>query len=158
MKLACLFTTVLPAVAAANAFRGSTAERELGANVAGCHNCPNPCVSGTAGADLYHPHCSDPAQYIQCTPDGSCSEKSCLPETIWNNEILSCVQDTDKCIGSQCKNPCVPGAEGEDLFYAHCNAEKTNKFRQCDSIGGCYVMICPQGLNWNDTIKTCVMP
>ena len=99
MKLtSCLAATVLLLVDSGHSAHISDDEsrhrRELQSD---CPTCPlNPCVFGATGTDLYFPHCDKESnKYIQCDAFGRCYERPCAPGTVWDQDALTCVFDTD---------------------------------------------------------------
>jgi len=108
MKLACFYLAVsLPAVTGQF-------------NPIPCPNCENPCFEGAVGADLYHPHCSDPTQYIQCSQWGRCFERSCPGNLLWNEAISTCVRDDNECDLDPCdENASCTNTLGS--FTCECN-------------------------------------
>ena len=57
------------------------------------------------------------------------------------------------CYNCDDNNPCTPENIDDGNFYWP--AEDDDHFVQCDEHGGCFVMPCAPGTEWNQELETC---
>ncbi|KAL4226977.1 hypothetical protein ACF0H5_014953 [Mactra antiquata] len=131
----------------------------------------NPCTANNILVGrLFFSIPSYRASFIQCDANGYASVLTCPNNTVWDQNIQSCVLVIKNGIiaggvnllgtgvGSltgflATSNPCTPIArQYNQLYFSH---PDPTKFIQCDLHGNAFVQNCPAGLVWNQYSKTC---
>lgn len=92
----------------------------------------------------------DPCEHGSC--EDQCDSYICHCLSGWTG--TNC--DTPQTYNCADRNPCTPENIDAGLFYF--SADDPARFIQCDIFGGCYEMFCPEGLVWNQSVITCVVP
>mmetsp|Transcript_8154 Transcript_8154/g.17244 ORF Transcript_8154/g.17244 Transcript_8154/m.17244 type:complete len:163 (-) Transcript_8154:79-567(-) len=145
--------------AAATAFHSSDAHelRGLGKKCFDCSKNHDPCKDEGEG---YYAHC-DEDMFVQCDDELVCHEMECAPGTVWDNDEEACAMDIDvlevgECdLPKKCKNPCTAkNIKKGELYHEHCKDDKL--FVQCDKFGGCAIMHCSKGTEWDQDMQSCV--
>ncbi|KAL4232534.1 hypothetical protein ACF0H5_007226 [Mactra antiquata] len=131
----------------------------------------NPCsAKNILVGRLFFSVPSNQAKFIQCDANGNAFVLTCPNNTLWSQNIQSCVCVTKNGIvvggtsilgtgaGSltgflATSNPCTPIAlQANQLYFSH---PDPSKFIQCDLQGNAFVQNCPAGLVWNQYSESC---
>ncbi|XP_021371020.1 uncharacterized protein LOC110461719 [Mizuhopecten yessoensis] len=143
----------------------------------------NPCTKiNIEAGNIYFSVANDITQFIECDLLGHPTILDCPSGLVWQESRLSCVFQIGTVLpgsgstgagngntgtgsgssgtgsgsgsGNTMTNPCtVESLSAGQLFFSYAN--DSNKFLQCDLWGDVFVNICPTGLKWNDSAKTC---
>ena len=114
--------------------------------------CGNPCGGGNG---LFHGHCDNAEQFIQCDDFGGCFVMDCAPGTVWSQQQLTCVVDCGMILLGQ-ENPCTRDAINKELFVHQFEAD-SDYYVKCDLKGGCYVMPCGEDYIFDPVENLCVL-
>ena len=114
--------------------------------------CDNPCGGGNS---LFHGHCDNAEQFIQCDDFGGCFVMDCAPGTVWSQQQLTCVVDCGMILLGQ-ENPCTRDAINKELFVHQFEAD-SDYYVKCDLKGGCYVMPCGEDYIFDPVENLCVL-
>ncbi|RUS81564.1 hypothetical protein EGW08_010665 [Elysia chlorotica] len=125
----------------------------------------NPCTAQAVGAgQVFFAFPGDNTKFYQCTAVGQVQTLQCPSNLIWDQARRSCVLaqgTTGTSTGTgqsstSLSNPCIvqqTAALGQ--FFPHPDVDK---FIQCDLLGIPHVMLCPTGLQWDQSKLTCEYP
>ncbi|CAH1787670.1 unnamed protein product [Owenia fusiformis] len=117
-------------------------------------------LDGVENGEIFHEHPEDNSKYIKCDECGNGWIIPCGEWKLWDQAKKTCIEDPnkppEKVPGTCDPNPCTQDNIDKGNFYFP--GPDAYHFCQCDEWGGSFVMPCPPGLEWDQSILTCNWP